>query len=146
MNPMVSIHSFRDQVEANFQNLDGRVSRLEAASGAQPAAKPVSASSAGSADTPNLSAGQLGHSADESGSAAFYRIRVNVCGDDRLSCSAHLRKLADMIMESDAPGWSTSDVNGSSLADRMPPMPARSGGQACPPNATELCEPRIEDL
>lgn len=55
-----------------------------------------------------------------SDSSAFYRIQVTVCGDDRLSCSAHLRKIADMVMSGDAPGWTTSDVNGSAWADRLP--------------------------
>src|SRR6266478_2804029 len=53
-------------------------------------------------------------------SVLFYRVKVDVVGEDRISCSAHLRKIADLIMRGDAPGWSTSDVNGSVSADRMP--------------------------
>ncbi len=53
--------------------------------------------------------------------SAYYGVRVEVVGDDRLSCSAHLRKIADMIMSGDAPGWTTSDVNGSANADRFTP-------------------------
>lgn len=60
-------------------------------------------------------------SLQQPGSAAFYRIQVTVCGDDRLSCSAHLRRIADLVMSGDAPGWTTSDVNGSAWADRLPP-------------------------
>lgn len=48
----------------------------------------------------------------------LYAVRVEVVGHDRLSCSAHLRKIADMIMIGDAPGWTTSDVNGSANAAR----------------------------
>lgn len=53
--------------------------------------------------------------------SAYYGVRVEVVGDDRLSCSAHLRRIADMIMSGDAPGWTTSDVNGSANADRFTP-------------------------
>lgn len=53
--------------------------------------------------------------------SAYYGVRVEVVGYDSLSCSAHLRRIADMIMSGDAPGWTTSDVNGSASADRFTP-------------------------
>ena len=55
----------------------------------------------------------------QSYSAAIYRVSLIVAGDDRLSCSAHIRKIADLIMISDATGWTSSDVNGSAVAHRL---------------------------
>lgn len=78
----------------------------------------------GNWDLPQGRAAQRTAGSQQRDGSAYYGVRVEVVGDDRLSCSAHLRRIADMIMSGDAPGWTTSDVNGSANADRFTPNDA----------------------
>lgn len=54
----------------------------------------------------------------ELGGAIKLYLHVEVTADSRASAIAHMRMLIDMMEgDEDRPGWSTSDRNGSSMAE-----------------------------